>query len=1042
MSIQTGIQLQDQFSSVLYGIIDSVNIALGAVYDMQRAMSADIDTSSLDAARDNISQTTAALMELNNAMEAPAIRQPAVSQTQAQPLPAGWNSYEGLEVFQGTGMERYEREISEVNVLMERLGETQGRLTQQANESEILSPQASYDIQQVENRVQGLMEQIRQVESSPLNIGTDQANAQYERLRAQMNEILGLQGNLGQAMQGMDISEINEAYLRLSQNVSNTERMVRDSFSNLPPAEVPVSWNTDRLQVFTGTGIERFRQEVQGTNAMLERLGSTQAGISAQAARMNILPPAAVQDINGLTGRIDSVRERIQQIENNPVNLGTDMANAELEQLRGQLSQMIQQQDDLNRAMQDMDASAANEAYLRLSRTVGETEQYIRDNVDEQGRFNQQIRDGTSQAENLMRTIGRAAAAYLSIQSVKNVLNISDNLTQNTARLNLMNEAFQEMGAGFGSTDEMINTVYASAQNARGSFGEMAAIIARFGNNAKDAFGSSAEVVDFANLIQKQMVIAGANTQESANAMLQLSQALGSGVLRGDELRSIFEQAPNLIRNIADYMDVPIGQIRDMASEGQITADIIKSAVFAASDDINSKFEQMPMTWGQVWQSMQNTALMTFQPVLERLNQIANSEGFQNFVNGAMQALAMLADAVLNIFDLIGAAGGFITDNWSWISPIIYGVAAALGAYIVALGIYNTVKAISSGLEAAHAAWIAMTTVAEGAETTTTFMATAAQYGFNAALMACPLTWIILLIIALIAIIYAVCSAIAKLTGVASSGFGIICGCINVVNMFFKNLAMVGWNVALAIGNAIAALANNMMAAFNNAICSIQSWFYNLLSTACSVIAGICAELNKLPFVEFDYSGMASAADEYAAKAEKAAGNKREYTSVSDAFNKGWNTFDAFQDGWIQDAFNEGASWGDGLLDKVKDFFNGDDRPAGEEYMPEMQQAQPYVDTGGGAGDNGIANGIDGSNAAGNIADIKDSMDITQEDLKYLRDLAEQETVNRFTIAEIKIDQSGMKNTINGSNDLDGFVSGLTDAVNEAVENITEGVHN
>lgn len=885
MSIQTGIQLQDQFSGVLYGIIDSVNLALGAMYDMQQAMGAEIDTSSLDAARENISQTTAALTELNRAIQQPAIQQPAIQQPAV--------------------------------------------------------PQAP---------------------------------------------------------------------------------------------EIPVTWNTDGLEVFTGNGIDRFQQEVQSANAMLERLSSTQDSIASQAMHMEFLPQGASQDISSLAVRIDNVRERIRQIEDNPLNLGTDMVNTELEQLRGQLSRMVQCQDDLNQAMQNMDVSAANEAYLRLTQTVGHTERYIRDNVDEQGRFNQQIRNGTVQADNLMRTITRVAAAYLSIRSAKNVLSISDELTQTTARLNMMNDAFQEMGAGFGSTDEMINAVYASAQDARGSFGGMAAIIARFGNNARDAFGSSAEAVDFANLIQKQMVLAGASTQESANAMLQLSQALGSGVLRGDELNSIFEQAPNLIQNIADYMDVPIGQIRQMASEGQLSADIVKSAIFAAADDINSKFEQMPMTWGQVWQSMQNTALMVFQPVLERINQLANSEGFQNFANGTMQAMGMLAETVLNVFDLIGTVGGFIADNWSTISPIVYGVAAALGFYIMVAGAVAIVNGIMAIATAVHAA-------AQAMQAGATFTATAAQYGLNAALMACPLTWIILLIIALIAIIFAVCSAIAKMTGVASSGFGVICGCINVVNMFFMNLAMTGWNVALAIGNAISALTNNMMTAFHNAICSIQSWFWNLLSTACSVIAGICAELNKLPFVEFDYSGVTAAADKYANKAAEAAGNKNDdYISVSDAFNKGMNTFDAFQDGWVKDAFDTGASWGDGIADKIGDFFNGNqnnnlDTRDGSQQM----QVKPY---GAGIGSSDIGNGIDGSNAAGNIADIKDSVSVTQEDLKYLRDLAEQETVNRFTIAKINIDQSGMKNTINGSNDLDGFVSGLTDAVNEAVETITEGVHN
>ena len=316
-----------------------------------------------------------------------------------------------------------------------------------------------------------------------------------------------------------------------------------------------------------------------------------------------------------------------------------------------------------------------------------------------------------------------------------------------------------------------------------------------------------------------------------------------------------------------------------------------------------------------------------------------------------------------------------------------------------------------------------------------TMAATAAQMGYNGALYACPVVWIIVLIIALIAVIMAVCSAIAKMTGIANSGFGVITGGVNVVIQFFKNLGLTVANIALGIGNAIAALASNMMTAFHNAICSVQSWFYNLLSTALSVIEGICAALNKLPFVEFDYSGISSAADDYAAKASEAAGNKEDYQSISDAFNEGFTTFDAFQDGWASDAFNAGAAWGDGVADKVSNFslsdvFGQTDIPNVGDYTSGFSDA---------IANSGVGDGI--GNIDDNTGKIKDSLDITEEDLKYLRDIAEQEAINRFTTAEINVDMSGMQNTVNSGDDIDGFMTKLTDSVNEAVDNMTEGVH-
>ena len=907
-SIQTGIELNDQFSGVLNNIISSVNLAVSAMYDMQQSMNADIDTSSLEGARDEINQATAAIEAMNQAASrqtAPDIAPPVVDGGNQEPIPVP----------------------------------------------------------------------VEPVLHEPL--------------------------------------------------VENPEPIRPEIQPNAPPdpepVEIPVTWNTDGVNVFTGTGVERFQQEVQSANDMLNTLNTTQARISQTAQGMDILPDAAVQDMNTMQQRLSAIQQRIQQIENNPVNVGADNANAELEQLRMQLNQAIQEQNSLNQAMQNMDVSAANDAYLRLSQTVGNTERYIRDNVDEQGRFNQEISAGTQQANELTNTIKRAVAAYVSIQSVGKALNISDELVQTTSRLNMMNDGVQ-------TTAELVNMVYAAAQDARGSFNQMADVVARFGNNAKDAFSSSEEVVAFADLIQKQMTIAGASTQEAANAELQLSQALGSGVLRGDELNSIFEQAPNLIQNIADYLDVPIGKIREMAADGELSADVVKAAIFSAADDINSKFNEMPMTWGQMWQSMQNTALIAFQPVLQRLNDLANSEAFQTFIQGAIEAMATLANILLNVFDLAVSIGTFIGDNWSIIAPIVYGIVAALTAYIAISAIVaaiNGVMAIAEGVKAA----------AQMMATGATFAETAAQQGLNAALMACPLTWIIMLILALIVVIFAVCNAIAKMTGIANSGFGVITGSVNVVIQFFKNLALTVANIALGIGNAIAALASNMMTAFHNAICSIQSWFYNLLSTALSVIEGICAALNKLPFVEFDYSGISSAANDYAAKASEAAGNKENYQSIGDAFNEGFTTFDAFQDGWASDAFNAGAAWGDGVADKVSNFSLSD--VFGQTDIPNVgDYTSGFNDT---IANSGVGDSI--GNIDDNTGKIKDSLDVTEEDLKYLRDIAEQEAINRFTTAEINVDMSGMQNTVNSGDDIDGFMTKLTDSVNEAVDNMTEGVH-
>lgn len=675
-------------------------------------------------------------------------------------------------------------------------------------------------------------------------------------------------------------------------------------------------------------------------------------------------------------------------------------------------------EDSMNDGFNPTHIEVTRQAINSAAQQVTQLGNNIESNAQHQQNFNNTVHQGQSAMDGLIGKVVSLVAAYASIQTVKKMMDMSDELTMTTARLDMMNDGLQ-------TTDELVNLVYQSAQNARGSFTDMAAVVAKFGNNAKDAFGSSEEVVAFANLIQKQMTIAGASTSEASNAMLQLSQALGSGVLRGDELNSIFEQAPNLIQSIADYLNVPIGQIRKMAQEGQLSADVVKQAIFASADAINAKFEQMPMTWGQVWTTMSNAAVMKMQSVLDKINELANNQQFQTFASNAVDALVGVVGMLLTIMEIAGVIGSFIADNWSIIEPLVMGIVTALGLYTAALIVSNTLTAISATIAGVKAA-------ADALAAGSTFLWTVQQYGLNAALLACPLTWIILLIIAVIAAIYAVVSAIAKMTGIANSGFGVITGGINVVIAFFNNLGLTVANIALGIGNAIGALCSNMMTAFSNSISNIQSFFYNLLSTACSVIAGIAEALNQLPFISFDYSGITNAAADFAAKGAAASANVKEYTSIANAFKSGLSTYDAFGSGWAKDAFKTGAAWGDGATDKISGAVNG--LTSGGFDTSNMF---------GGAGNQ--AGNYDAGKVPENIADTAtntgkaaDSLEISSEDLKYLHDIAEREVINRFTTAEIKVEMTN-HNNVNSDMDLDGIVDHLTSSVNEAMEIAARG---
>lgn len=890
-TIRTAIELQDNFTSVLYQVISSVNLGLSAMEDLHRTMNSPVDTASIDAARDSINQATIAVQELDAAMQ--GIETPTTDSPTA--------------------------------------------------------PDSSAPVQLP----------VEPVVPDPL--------------------------------------------------VEPQE-----------PVQVPVVWQSDNMEVFTGTGVERFEQEVQSANNMLNTLNSTQERISQTAAQTNLFPANAVSDMNNMGNRLQVIQQRIQQIESNPLNMGTATANSELEQLRGQLNQAVQEQENLNRAVENMDVQAANEAFLRLSQTVGNTERYIRDNVDEQGRFNQEINEGVANADNLMNTIKGAVAAYATIQTVTKALDLSDTLTSTTARLNLMNDELQ-------TTQDLQNMIYLSAERSRGAYQATADAVSKLGLMAGDAFGSSEEIVAFMEQVNKQFTIAGTETAGIEAAMLQLTQAMGSGVLRGEEYNSILEQAPNIIQAIADYMDVPKGQLKDMAAEGQITADIVKAAMFAAADETNAKFESMPMTFSQIWTSFQNTALMAFQPVLQRMNEIANSEAFQGFVNNAIEALSMVAGIALEIFDLLVGVAEIVGENWSWLSPIIYGVAGALAVYYGAQLAANAISAISKGIHIAMAVAQMIHAAATGTLTAATAAEIAAQNGLNAALYACPIVWIIVLIIALIALFYAAVAAVNKFAGTSVSATGIICGAFMVALAFIGNIFVALWNlvvdVFVLIYNLVAEVANFIGNVFTDPIGAVCRLFFGLADTVLGILQALASAIDAI-FGSNLAGSVQGWRDSLGGWVDETFGKGDEVMAKMNADDMKLGRFE------YGAAWDAGYNFGEGIDESISNF------DPSSLFDTNVPSASDYSDLSNYTA--GIGDGV--GDIADNTGSIADSMDITEEDLKYLRDIAEQETINRFTTAEITIEQTN-HNTVSGKIDLDGVVDGLTDAVNEAVDIIAEGVH-
>lgn len=651
-------------------------------------------------------------------------------------------------------------------------------------------------------------------------------------------------------------------------------------------------------------------------------------------------------------------------------------------------------------------AEKANIDYQKLNNTVNQTDEHIRANVAAQENFNDKIELGAHKADSLMETIKKAVLAYGTFQTVKNIINLSDDITSMTARLNLMNDGLQ-------TTEELQNMIFASAERSRGSYLATADAVSKLGLMAGDAFNSSAEIIAFSEQLNKQFTIAGTSAEGIDAAMLQLTQAMGSGILRGEEFNSVLEQAPNIIQAIADYMNVPKGQLKDMAAEGMITAEIVKNAMFAAAEETNRQFESMPMTFSQAWQSFENRSIKIFEPVLKQLNRLVNNDGFEKSIDGIMTALSVLATIALITFNVLASMGGFVADNWSIIAPIIYLVAGALSVYYGRLALLWALEKArfvfqktQKGVEIALAIAAYGLATARGVEASATATATAAQLGLNAAMYACPITWIVAGIAAIVAILYVGVAIVNKFAGTSISATGLIAGA-------FAWLGTSIINTFIGLQNIIAAFVNFFANVFTHPILSVKMAFLDLMMFIANIvrhaISLIESLINIIPGVEVDLTSKIDAQISWMQNERQATleqGQYKEYMKPleyrdqSEAFNR-----------W----YDKGANFAAGKTIDV--------------ITPDMGQYN--LDA--------ITNGI--GTIAENTSQTADNTAMTDEDLKYMRDIAEQEVINRYTTAEINVDMSGMQNTVNNNGDLDGFMSGLTDAVNEAAESMAEGTH-
>lgn len=715
--------------------------------------------------------------------------------------------------------------------------------------------------------------------------------------------------------------------------------------------------------------------------------------------------------------------------------LQTEMAyQAELQVLRqveAEAQKIIAAEGTQSAKAQEIIESVRQQRILveGLKKDYDDVVQGIEDANNNQNQLNDKIERANTSGNTLLNTIRNIAITLGGIATVKKLFDLSDEMTNNRARLNLIID-------DGGSVEELQNKIFASSMNARASYQTTTDIVTKLGLQAGKAFKNNDELIGFAEQLNKTFVISGTNATGIESTMYNLTQALSTGVLRGQDLNSVFSNAPQIVQNIADYLDVSIGKIRDMAAQGKISAQIVKNAMLKAADETNAKFDKMPMTWNQIWIKMKNIAIKAVDPVLKKINQLANNQQVQEMFSMFITGASLVAQAILSLIEGIS----WFISVLEPVAPIILGIVAAYVAFNIISGIISGVLSI---LATAHG----IAGAAEMLHAGETMAATAAQWGLNSALLACPITWIIILIVALIAVlVYFWFTNDEVAYGILYTWDALRIGAMTLwlgcKAAFYAILIAAQYMWVGMLGVCYGLLAawyafQTGLEAVGVGILYIFQWLYN---GVVGIVNGIISVLNKIPGVSIDTVEYANFADKaLEGMMDNAVKRNEDLQSMLDDMSEVSANIQKNKAEYMADLAN-GAN---DITSKAIEFnTTREDRVAHRNDW--VQGAGDAIN----AAMNSFSFDPSGStlgDIAGNTKDIADNTkDISEEDLKYLIDIAERDTINRFTTVPLSINITN-NNEINGEQDIDGIVDKVTDKLKteleEELEYVSDGIH-
>lgn len=488
---------------------------------------------------------------------------------------------------------------------------------------------------------------------------------------------------------------------------------------------------------------------------------------------------------------------------NNSINMMGQSANTiaaagfnTLDQKITELSGKIQEQGAALQALGDMANSISGKGFDQMTAAIKEGNSALIDTIENQSRLGRETQKTNDQASKLLSTIKRIAAAAGVTTLVRSFLDFSDTQAQINARLNLMNDGFQ-------TTNELSEMIYQSALRSKAAYSDTADAVGKMGLNAGNAFSSNQELIAFTEQVNKQFKIGGASAQEQSNAMVQLTQAMAAGVLRGQDLNSILAAAPGIARTIEESMGWASGSIKQYAEDGKVTAQVVKNALLDMADQTNQKFESIPMTLSDAMTQAQNIVQHEVKQMAQSWNDFIQTDQGQEVLGEAISLLSVMAQVGTDALSGIGSAALFVADNMDMILPIL--AAVGLGFLLV------KAQAVQAALGSAAAAGIHMASWAVA-------------------------NWPILLLVALFA------GAL-----IAAQQFGI--GMQEVggwVGQVFGMTYAVGYNVFATLWNVIASFAEFFANVFNDPVAAIAHLFSNALDTILSMVETAAGAIDAL----------------------------------------------------------------------------------------------------------------------------------------------------------------------------------------------------